>query len=152
MRLIVADAYGYGVHSNSDAGAHELSPDEWTEIDVRDEIIATFGEVVVRYRDTGREVTVPTGTTYRIEYENNDVIDVRTAETSTDELLEALGASPPHPHRVLNVLHALHVGNKIDEFSKEAYEHRTGVTLETGCSVKLQRPRLARSPRVARHR
>ena len=52
MRLIVADAYGYGVHSNSDAGAHELTPDQWTEIDVRDEIVATFGDVVVRYRGT----------------------------------------------------------------------------------------------------
>ena len=136
MRLIVADAYGYGVHSNSDAGANELSPDQWTEIDVCDEIIATFGDVVVRYRDTGREVTVPSGTTYQIEYENHDVIDVRTAETATDELLEALGASPAHPHRVLNVLHALHVGSKIDEL-REAYERRTGVSLEDALREKL---------------
>ena len=35
MRLIVADAYGYGVHSNSSSGAQELTPDQWTEIDVR---------------------------------------------------------------------------------------------------------------------
>ncbi|MEP7048629.1 MAG: hypothetical protein ABI949_18200 [Ilumatobacteraceae bacterium] len=33
MKLIVADAYGYGVRSNSDAGAQEISPDQWTEIE-----------------------------------------------------------------------------------------------------------------------
>jgi hypothetical protein len=136
MKLIVADAYGYGVHSNSDDGATELSPDQWTEIDVRDEIVATFGDVVVRYRDTGREVTVPSGTTYRIEYANRDVIDVRTAETATDELLEAMSGSHVHADRVLDVLHALHVGSKIDEL-KEAYEQRTGVSLEDALREKL---------------
>ena len=136
MKLIVADAYGYGVHSNSDAGANELSPDQWTEIDVRDEIIATFGEVVVRYRDTGREVTVPSGSTYKIEYDNRDVIDVRTAETATEELIEAMGGTHVHAERVLDVLHGLHIGNKIDEL-KEAYEARTGVSLEDALREKL---------------
>ena len=136
MRLIVADAYGYGVHSNSDAGATGLSPDQWTEIDVRDEIVATFGDVVVRYRDTGREVTVPTGSTYKIEYQNRDVIDVRTAETATDELLEAMGGSHVHADRVLDLLHALHIGSKIDEL-KEAYERHTGVSLEDALREKL---------------
>ena len=136
MRLIVADAYGYGVHSNSDAGASELNPDQWTEIDVRDEIVATFGDVVVRYRDTGREVTVPVGTTYKIEYQNRDVVDVRTAATATDELLEAMGGSHVHADRVLDALHALHISSKIDEL-KEAYEGRTGVSLEDALREKL---------------
>ena len=136
MKLIVADAYGYGVHSNSDAGASELSPDQWTEIDVRDEIVATFGDVVVRYRDTGREVTVPSGSTYKIESQNRDVIDVRTAETATDELLQAMGGTHVHAERVLDVLHALHIGSKIDEL-KEAYERRTGVSLEDALREKL---------------
>jgi hypothetical protein len=136
VRLIVADAYGYGVHSNSDAGAQELSPDQWTEIDVRDEIIATFGDVVVRYRNNGREVVVPTGSTYRIEYDNPDVVDVRTAETTVDELIEAMGGSRVHSQRVLDVLHAVHVGNKIDEL-KDAYEKRTGVSLEAALREKL---------------
>ena len=83
-----------------------------------------------------RLAAIRAGTTSRIEFENNDVIDVRTAETATDELLEALGASPAHPHRVLNVLHALHVGSKIDEL-KEAYEQRTGVSLEHALREKL---------------
>jgi hypothetical protein len=136
VRLIVADAYGYGVHSNSDAGAQELSPDQWTEIDVRDEIIATFGDVVVRYRNNGREVVVPTGSTYRIEYDNPDVVDVRTAETTVDELIEAMGGSRVHSQRVLDVLHAVHVGSKIDEL-KDAYEKRTGVSLEAALREKL---------------
>ena len=136
MRLIVADAYGYGVHSNSDAGAQELSPDQWTEIDVRDEIIATFGDVVVRYRNNGREVVVPTGSTYQIEYDNPDVVDVRTAETTVDELIEAMGGSRVHSQRVLDVLHAVHVGSKIDEL-KDAYEQRTGVSLEAALREKL---------------
>jgi hypothetical protein len=136
MRLIVADAYGYGVHTNSDAGAQELTPDQWTEIDVRDEIIATFGDVTVRYRDTGREVVVPVGTTYKIEYDNPDVIDVRTAETTVDELVEAMGGSHVHAQKVLDVLHAVHVGSKIDEL-KDAYERRTGVSLEAALREKL---------------
>ncbi|MGZ6987178.1 MAG: hypothetical protein ACXVKP_19955 [Ilumatobacteraceae bacterium] len=136
MKLIVADAYGYGVRSNSESGAAELTADQWTEIDVRDEIVATFGDVVVRYRDTGREVTVPAGATYKIEYENRDVIDVRTAETATDELLRAMGGPHVHADRVLEVLHALHVGSKIDEL-KEAYEQRTGVALEDALREKL---------------
>ena len=136
MRLIVADAYGYGVHSNSDAGAHELTVDQWTEIDVRDEIIATFGDVVVRYRNNGREVIVPVGTTYKIEYDNPDVVDVRTAETTVDELVEAMGGSRVHSQQVLDVLHAVHVGSKIDEL-KDAYERRTGVTLEAALREKL---------------
>ena len=136
MRLIVADAYGYGVRSNSDAGASELTPDEWTEIDVRDQIIATFGEVVVRYRDTGREVVVPVGSTYQIEYTNRDVIDVRTADTTVDELLPLLSASHVDAGRVLDILHAVHVGTKIDEL-KDAYEQRTGGTLEAALREKL---------------
>ena len=136
MRLIVADAYGYGVHTNSDAGAQELTPDQWTEIDVRDEIIATFGDVTVRYRDSGREVVVPVGTTYRIEYDNPDVIDVRTAETTVDELVEAMGGSRVDAQKVLDVLHAVHVGSKIGEL-KDAYERRTGVSLEAALREKL---------------
>lgn len=136
MRLIVADAHGYGVHSNSDAGAQELSPDQWTEIDVRDEIIATFGDVVVRYRNNGREVVVPTGSTYKIEYDNPDVVDVRTAETTVDELIEAMGGSRVHSQRVLDVLHAVNVGSKIDEL-KDAYERRTGISLEAALREKL---------------
>ena len=136
MKLIVADAYGYGVHSNSDAGAQELNPEQWTEIDVRDEIVATFGDVVVRYRSDGREVVVPTGSTYKIEYDNPDVIDVRTAETTVDELVEAMGGSHVHSQRVLDLLHAVHVGSKIDEL-KDAYEQRTGVSLEAALREKL---------------
>ncbi len=136
MRLIVADAYGYGVRSNSDSGAQELSPDQWTEVDVRDEIVATFGDVTVRYRDTGREVVVPSGTTYKIEYDNPDVVDVRTAETTVDELQEAMGGSHVDSQRVLDVLHAVHVGSKIDEL-KDAYERRTGVSLEAALREKL---------------
>jgi hypothetical protein len=136
MRLIVADAYGYGVHSNSDAGIQEITPDQWAEIDVRDEITATFGDVVVRYRDTGREVTVPIGSTYQIEYDNPDVIDVRTAETTADELVEAMGSSHVHVERVLEILHAVHLGSKIDEL-KNAYEQRTGGSLEDALREKL---------------
>jgi hypothetical protein len=135
MRLIVADAYGYGVRSNSDAGASELSPDEWTEIDVRDEITATFGDVTVRYRDTGREVTVPVGTTYRIEYQNPDVIDARSVESSVDELIDALG-SHVDGDRVVSVLGAMQASGQIDEL-KEAYEHKAGVSLESAIRDKL---------------
>lgn len=136
MRLIVADAYGYGVHSNSDAGAQELNPDNWTEIDVRDEIVATFGDVVVRYRDTGREVVVPAGSTYQIESNNPDVIDVRTAETTTNELVEAMGGSHVDSQQVLDVLHAVHIGDKIEEL-QAAYEQRTGISLEAALREKL---------------
>lgn len=136
VRLIVADAYGYGVRSNSEAEAHELTPDQWTEIDARDEVVATFGDVVVRYRDNGREVVVPAGSAYKIEFDNPDVIDVRTAETTVDELVEAMGGSHVHSQRVLDVLHAVHVGSKIEEL-QEAYEGRTGVPLEDALREKL---------------
>lgn len=136
MRLIVADAYGYGVHSNSEAGIQEITPDQWAEIDVRDEVMATFGEVVVRYRDTGREVTVPIGSTYQVEYDNPDVIDIRTADTTADELIEAIGGSHVHAERVLEILHAVHVGSKIEEL-KGAYEQRTGVSVEDALREKL---------------
>ena len=68
---------------------------------------------------------MPSGSTYKIESHNSDVIDVRTAETATDELLEAMGGTHVHADRVLDVLHVLHVGSKINEL-KEAYERRTG--------------------------
>jgi hypothetical protein len=136
VKLVVADAYGYGVHSNSDAGASELSPEHWTEIDVRDQITATFGDVIVRYRTNGREVVVTAGSTYDIEYDNPDVIDVRTAETTVDELIEAMGGPGVDSQRVLDVLHAVHVGNKIDEL-KDAYERRTGVSLESALRENL---------------
>jgi hypothetical protein len=136
VRLIVADAYGYGVRSNSDAGASELSPDQWTEIDVRDEVTATFGDVVVRYRDTGREVTIPVGTTYQIEYENKDVVDVRTPETTADELVRALGASRVDEGDVVDLIRAMFTVRKIDEL-KAAYSSRAGHPLVDAIHEKL---------------
>lgn len=95
MKAIVADAYGNGVRIDADGDSHPLSPDDWTEVDVRDRIIATFGTVVVRYRDDGRQVEVPVGSTYDIEYHNDDVIDVSTAESQVDELLLAMQGPAP---------------------------------------------------------
>jgi len=98
--------------------------------------VATFGDVVVRYRNNGREVVVPAGSTYKIEYDNPDVIDVRTAKTTVDELVEAMGGTHVRSQRVLDIMHAVHVGSKIDEL-KDAYEQRTGVSLEAALREKL---------------
>ncbi|HSB85665.1 MAG TPA: hypothetical protein VLD86_05120 [Ilumatobacteraceae bacterium] len=44
--------------------------------------------------------------------------------------------SDARAQRVLDVLHAVHVGSKIDEL-KEAYARRTGVSLEAALREKL---------------
>ena len=113
-----------GVHSNSEARPHELPPDQWTEIDVRDDVVATFGDVVVRYRDNGREVVVPAGGTYKIEFDNPDVIDVRTAETTVGTIACALldGAQPDAKQRAIDAVSAA---------LAEIYEPGRGVALGT---------------------
>lgn len=141
MKLIVADAYGTGYRANSDSGSEELSPDSWTEVDVRDRITATDGDVVVRYRDGGREVTVSAGSYYDIEYDNPDVIDVRSPEAGADELIGALRQSPPDTQRVLDVLGALQVDTKIDDL-KVTYAQRTGTELEDDLRAGLTDPEL----------
>jgi hypothetical protein len=96
MKLIVADAYGTGYLESSEHGRRELSPDEWSEVDVRDVVHAGDQGAVVRYRDDGREVVVGAGEMHDIEYRNDDVIDLRGATDAADRIavaIEGLGTN-----------------------------------------------------------
>ncbi len=145
MKAIVADAYGYGVRIDVDGNSTELNAENWTEIDVRDQVMATFGVVIVRYRDDGREVEVAPGNTYNIEYKNDDVIDVRTADTQVDELLSAMQGVGTDEQRIFDVLGAISgIGNKVEEL-KQAFQNRTGRSLEEALRDELSGSELDRA-------
>jgi len=89
MSAIVADATGAGWLRDKDGNDHQLA-DAWVECDVRDTIYTGEDETAwVRYRDDGHVVEVHPNTAYRIEYQNDDVIDVRAASPAVDELIIA---------------------------------------------------------------
>jgi Annexin len=145
MRLIVADAYGSGVRVDTDGNTHDLGADDWTEIDVRDHIVAGDGVVVVRYRDDGREVEVPAGSTYQIEYQNDDVIDVRSADTTVDELLRAMDGIGTDEQRIYDVLGAVSgIDTKISAL-REAFQSRTGRSLDDALRAELSGDELERA-------
>jgi hypothetical protein len=105
MRAIVADCAGYGVLTDKDGVGHQLTPEAWTQADVRDSVTATFGVVTVRYRDDGRTVEVAVGHTYHIEAPvNRDVIDVRSATYAAEEIIAALSGPGADEERIYRAL------------------------------------------------
>lgn len=145
MKAIVADAYGYGARIDSDGNTHELNPEDWTEIDVRDHVVAGIGVVVVRYREDGREVHVAAGDTYDIEYRSDDVVDVRDAETTVNELLAAMEGVGTDEERIYDVLGAISgIGTKVEAL-KQAFQNRTGRSLEDALRDELSGSELDRA-------
>ena len=105
MRLIVADAAGAGWLRDKDGNDHQLAADSWAECDVRDTIFTGEGETAwVRYREDGRQVEVQPNSEYHIEYQNDDVIDVRAASPAVDELVAATEGMGTDEERIYRAL------------------------------------------------
>lgn len=148
MRLIVADAYGSGYLDNSEHGQRMLASDEWTEVDVRDVVIAGDEGAVVRYRDDGREVTVHAGDTYRIESENDDVIDVRGAAEAAAEIAAAIEGIGTDEERIYRALEQIPSDRNRDPWIEQLralFEHQTGRTLDAALADELSGDELQRA-------
>jgi hypothetical protein len=148
MRLIVADAYGSGYLDNSEHGQRALSTDEWTEVDVRDVVIAGDEAAVVRYRDDGREVTVGAGETYRIESENEDVIDVRGAADAAAEIAAAIEGIGTDEERIYRALEQIPYDRNREPWIEQLralFEQQTGKTLDAALAGDLSGDELERA-------
>jgi hypothetical protein len=148
MRLIIADAYGSGYLDNSEHGRRAVSTDEWTEVDVRDVVHAGDEGAVVRYRENGREVTVGAGDTYRIEYENDDVVDVRGAAEAAAEIAAAIHGIGTDEERIYRALEQIpHDRNRAAwiEQLRALFEQQTGRTLDAALDDELSGGELQRA-------
>jgi hypothetical protein len=144
MKAIVADAYGVRVTSmrwQASTSARTAGPRSTC-----DQVVATTGDVVVRYRDDGREVQLVAGQTYNVEApRNDDVIDVRDASTTVDALLRAMQGIGTDEQRIYDVLGAISgIGNKVAELKAE-FESRTGRSLEQALRDELSGAELDRA-------
>jgi hypothetical protein len=146
MRLIVADAYGTGVVSDSEHGEMRLDPGTWTEIDVRATIRTGDGEsVTLCYRDDGRQVEIGPNATYDIEYSNPDVVDHRLGSAPAAEIIAACDGPGTDEERIYQALAQVH-GNAaaIEQVDEIIREHR-GMTLVELLEDELSGEELARA-------
>jgi hypothetical protein len=131
MKAVVADVYGDGVLVDKDGEAHTLSPDSWTEADVRDTIYTSDNQkVVVRYRDNGLEMEIGPNSTYGIEApENPDVIDVRSHWPNlAQEVYDALKAG--QDNKVVELLReAASPEEKVPDALEDAFYQLAGKSL-----------------------
>ncbi len=151
MRLIVADAAGSGQLIDKDGMAHDLSADAWAECDVRDSIVVGAGQhAQVRYREDGRVVEVPAGTTYGIEYVSENVIDIRWAGAAADELIAAMDGVGTDEDKIYEVLGRVHGDAEKVQQLKDAFHVRTDVDLEVALQDELSGDELTRALNLLR--
>ena len=131
MRLIVADAAGVGWLRDKDGNDHQLAAESWAECDVRDTILTGDGETAwVRYREGGRQVEVQPNSEYHIEYQNDDVIDVRAASPAVDELVAATEGIGTDEERIYRALATVQGNADAIEQVRALFLDRTGRTLD----------------------
>lgn len=146
MRLIVADAAGAGWLRDKDGNDHQLAADSWAECDVRDTIFTGEGETAwVRYRDDGRQVDVQPNSEYHIEYQNDDVIDVRAASPAVDELVAATEGIGTDEERIYRALATVQGNAEAIEQVRALFLDRTGRTLDEVLDDELSGSELDRA-------
>ena len=146
MRLIVADAAGVGWLRDKDGNDHQLDADSWSECDVRDTIFTGDGETAcVRYREDGRQVEVAPNSEYHIEYQNDDVIDVRAASPAVDELIAATEGIGTDEQRIYNALATVQGNPDAIEQVRALFLDRVGRTLDEVLADELSGSELDRA-------
>ena len=146
MRLIVADAAGAGWLRDKDGNDHQLAADSWAECDVRDTIFTGEGETAwVRYREDGRQVDVQPNSEYHIEYQNDDVIDVRAASPAVDELVAATEGIGTDEERIYRALATVQGNADAIEQVRALFLDRTGRTLDEVLDDELSGSELDRA-------
>jgi hypothetical protein len=146
MRLIVADAAGAGWLRDKDGNDHQLAADSWAECDVRDTIFTGEGETAwVRYREDGRQVDVQPNSEYHIEYQNDDVIDVRAASPAVDELVAASEGIGTDEERIYRALATVQGNAEAIEQVRALFLDRTGRTLDEVLDDELSGSELDRA-------
>jgi len=146
MRLIVADAAGAGWLRDKDGNDHQLAADSWAECDVRDTIFTGEGETAwVRYREDGRQVDVQPNSEYHIEYQNDDVIDVRAASPAVDELVAATEGIGTDEERIYRALATVQGNAEAIEQVRALFLDRTGRTLDDVLDDELSGSELDRA-------
>ena len=146
MRLIVADAAGAGWLRDKDGNDHQLAADSWAECDVRDTIFTGEGETAwVRYREDGRQVDVQPNSEYHIEYQNDDVIDVRAASPAVDELVAATEGIGTDEERIYRALASVQGNAEAIEQVRALFLDRTGRTLDEVLDDELSGSELDRA-------
>jgi hypothetical protein len=146
MRLIVADAAGAGWLRDKDGDDHQLAADSWAECDVRDTIFTGDGETAwVRYREDGRQVDVQPNSEYHIEYQNDDVIDVRAASPAVDELVAATEGIGTDEERIYRALATVQGNAEAIEQVRALFLDRTGRTLDEVLDDELSGSELDRA-------
>jgi len=146
MRLIVADAAGAGWLRDKDGDDHQLAADSWAECDVRDTIFTGEGETAwVRYREDGRQVDVQPNSEYHIEYQNDDVIDVRAASPAVDELVAATEGIGTDEERIYRALATVQGNAEAIEQVRALFLDRTGRTLDEVLDDELSGSELDRA-------
>ena len=146
MKAIVADAAGAGWLRDKDGNDHQLDAESWAECDVRDTIYTGDGETAwVRYRNDGRQVEVQPNSEYHIEFQNDDVVDVRAASPAVDELVEATEGLGTDEDRIYRAL-ATVLGNP-DAIAqvRALFQDRTGRTLDDVLADELSGSELERA-------
>ena len=151
MRLIVADAAGVGWLRDKDGNDHQLDADSWSECDVRDTIFTGDGETAwVRYREDGRQVEVAPNSEYHIEYQNDDVIDVRAASPAVDELIAATEGIGTDEQRIYNALATVQDNPDAIEQVRALFLDRVGRTLDEVLADELSGSELDRAQAMLR--
>lgn len=148
MKAIVADAYGTGTLVDKDGDHHTLTANEWTECDVRDEIVTGDGETAwVQYRDDSRTVEVPPNSTYGIEGpRNDDVIDVRGHwDTLAGRLVEAIDGVGTDEDAIYAVLDEVAGFPEAAGALERAFEARAGRSLREALEDEMSGDELARA-------
>ncbi len=148
MKAIVADAYGTGTLVDKDGNHHALSANEWTECDVRDEIVTSDGETAwVQYREDSRTVEVPPNTTYGIEGpRNDDVIDVRGHwDNLAGRLVEAMDGIGTDEDAIYAVLDEVAGSAEAAGALERAFEARAGRSLREALEDEMSGDELARA-------
>jgi hypothetical protein len=146
MRVIVADAAGAGWLRDKDGNDHQLAADSWAECDVRDTIFTGEGETAwVRYREDGRQVDVQPNSEYHIEYQNDDVIDVRAASPAVDELVAATEGIGTDEERIYRALATVQGNAEAIEQVRALFLDRTGRTLDEVLDDELSGSELDRA-------
>ena len=148
MKAIVADAYGTGTLVDKDGNHHALSPNEWAEADVRDEIVTGDGETAwVQYREDGRTVEVPPNTNYNIEGpRNDDVIDVRGHwDTLAGRLVEAMDGVGTDEDAIYAVLDEVAGFPEAADALERAFAARAGRSLRDALEDEMSGDELARA-------
>ena len=146
MKAIVADAAGAGWLRDKDGNDHPLDADSWAECDVRDTIITGDGETAwVRYRDDGRQVEVHPNSEYHIEFQNEDVIDVRAASPAVEELVAATEGIGTDEERIYRALETVQGNPDAIEQVRALFQDRTGRALDDVLADELSGSELERA-------